>query len=78
MLQQTLGTEDCVDEKALRKPDKRPRAALGGSDGTDRSHWAAPIYRYTSKISRQVLRFFKLCFSSRILLCSIRASYALC
>ena len=62
MLQQTLGRDDCVDEKALRKQDKRQRAALGDSDGTDRPDWAAPIYRYTSKVSRQVLRFFKLCF----------------
>ena len=62
MLHQTLGIEDCVDEKALRKQDKRQRASLDDSDGTDRPDWAAPIYRYTSKISRQVLRFFKLCF----------------
>lgn len=30
--------------------------------GTDRPDWTAPLYRYTSKISRQVLRFFKRCF----------------
>jgi hypothetical protein len=62
MLHQTLGSDDCVDEKALRKQDKRQRATLADSDGTDRPDWAAPIYRYTSKVSRQVLRFFKLCF----------------
>ena len=24
--------------------------------------WSIPIFRYTSKVSRQVLRFFKHCF----------------
>ena len=61
MLHRTLGNDDC-DEKALRKQDKRQRAALADSDGTDRPDWAAPIYRYSSKVSRQVLRFSKLCF----------------
>ena len=31
-------------------------------DGTDRPDWTAPVFRYTSKVSRQVLRFFKHCF----------------
>lgn len=62
MLHRTLGAEDVVDEKALRKQDKRQRAAPDHGDGTDRPDWAAPIYRHTSKVGRQVLRFFKLCF----------------
>ncbi|MBL8399283.1 MAG: hypothetical protein JNL84_14265 [Candidatus Accumulibacter sp.] len=32
------------------------------TDGTDRPDWSTPIFRYTSKVSRQVLRFFKHCF----------------
>ena len=50
------------EEKALRKQDKRQRAKLDARDGTDRPDWAAPPYRYTSKVSRQVLRFLKYCF----------------
>lgn len=62
MLHRTLAAEGTTDEKALRKQDKRQCAAPDDGDGTDRPDWAAPIYRYTSKVSRQVLRFFKLCF----------------
>ncbi len=32
------------------------------ADGPDRPDWVAPIFRFTSKISRQVLRFLKQCF----------------
>ena len=62
MLHRMLGADGVTDEKALRKQDKRQCAAPDAGDGTDRPDWAAPIYRYTSKVSRQVLRFFKLCF----------------
>jgi hypothetical protein len=47
------------DEKALRKQGRRPTSK---PDGTDRPGWSAPQFRYTSEVSRQVLRFFKLCF----------------
>jgi hypothetical protein len=31
------------------------------ADGTDRPEGTAPLFRYTAKVSRQVLRFFKHC-----------------
>jgi len=46
----------------LREQVKRQRANLDAPDGTDRPDWAAPVFRYTSKVSRQVLRFLKHCF----------------
>ena len=46
-------------EKALRKQDRRQTSAI---DGTDRPDWTAPVFRYTSKVSCQVLCFFKCCF----------------
>ncbi|MBK1733671.1 hypothetical protein, partial [Thiococcus pfennigii] len=58
----TLLDETVRDEKALRKQDQRQRAepdGTDGTDGTDRPDWAARLFRHTSKISRQVLRFFK-------------------
>ena len=44
---------------ALRKQDRRQTS---NTDGTDRPDWTTPVFRYTSKVSRQVLRFFKHCF----------------
>ncbi len=32
------------------------------TDGTNRPDWSTPVFRYTSKISRQVLRLLKHCF----------------
>jgi Transposase DDE domain len=58
VLQQTLGTEGSRDIKSLRRQVKAPHQP----DGTDRPLWTAPVFRYTSKVSRQVLRFFKHCF----------------
>jgi hypothetical protein len=46
----------------LRKQDKRQAAPTDQPDGTDRPDWTVPVFRYTSKVSRQVLRFFKHCF----------------
>jgi hypothetical protein len=54
-----MGQHGIVDEKALRKQARRQTSA---TDGTDRPDWTAPVFRYTSKVSRQVLRFFKHCF----------------
>jgi hypothetical protein len=51
-----------TDHKALRKQDKRQAAPTDRADGTDRPDWTVPVFRYTSKVSRQVLRFFKHCF----------------
>jgi hypothetical protein len=47
------------DEKALAKQDLR-RAEATPEHGLPR--WSATVYRYPSKISRQVLRFLKHCF----------------
>ncbi len=34
-------------------------AKLDDPDGTDRPDWTVPLFRYTAKVSRQVLRFLK-------------------
>jgi hypothetical protein len=47
------------DEKALAKQDLRRAEALGAHAPPP---WTATVYRYPSKISRQVLRFLKHCF----------------
>jgi hypothetical protein len=61
-LHATLGLDGFNDAKALRKQDKRQAAPTDRPDGTDRPDWTVPVFRYTSKVSRQVLRFFKHCF----------------
>jgi hypothetical protein len=53
-----MGRYGIEDEKALRKHSRRQTSK---TDGTDRPDCSAPIFRYTSKASRQVLRFFKHC-----------------
>ena len=62
LLHQVLGDEPPHDEKALRKQDKRQAKGYGEKDGTDRPEWTRPLYRFTTKLSRQVLRFFRSCF----------------
>jgi hypothetical protein len=59
LLQRKMGDHGIEDEKALRKQDRRQTSE---TDGTDRPDWSTPIFRYTSKVSRQVLRFFKYSF----------------
>ena len=59
LLHRKMGQHGVEDEKALRKQDRRQTST---TDGTDRPDWTAPVFRYTSKLSRQVLRFFKYCF----------------
>jgi hypothetical protein len=58
-LHRHMGARGIQDEKALRKQDKRQTSE---TDGTDRPDWTTPLFRHTSKVSRQVLRFFKHCF----------------
>ena len=50
------------DNKALRKQKARQAVGRQDADGTDRPRWTAPVYRFTIKISRQVIRFFQHCF----------------
>ena len=59
LLHRKMGRYGVEDEKALRKQDRRQTSK---TDGTDRPDWSTPVFRYTSKVSRQVLRFFKHCF----------------
>jgi hypothetical protein len=61
-LHQTFDDAPPHDDKALRKQDKRQAARYRDLDGTDRPDWTAPLYRFTTKLSRQVLRFFQNCF----------------
>lgn len=62
LLHTTMGQHGVADEKALKKQHKRQTAKPDAPDGTDRPDWTVPLFRYTSKVSRQVLRFFKHCF----------------
>ncbi|HYN62926.1 MAG TPA: transposase [Rubrivivax sp.] len=61
MLHTTMGQHGIADDKALTKQDQRQAAQPDAPDGTDRPDWTVPLFRYTSKVSRQVLRFFKHC-----------------
>ncbi len=62
LLHTRLGAAGAQDEKAWAKKEKRQKAKLEDPDGTDRPGWTVPLFRYTAKVSRQVLRFFKHCF----------------
>ena len=62
MLAKTFGDDGLTDTKALRRQARRPAKAPEQPDGTDRPDWTVPLFRYTAKVSRQVLRFFKHCF----------------
>lgn len=59
------GKEDSVDKKSMDKQEKRQAASPDEADGTDRPDWSLPIFRYTTKISRQVLRFFENCLFNK-------------
>ncbi len=62
LLHKHLGAAGAQDEKAWAKQEKRQKAKLEDPDGTDRPDWTVPLFRYSAKVSRQVLRFFKHCF----------------
>ena len=62
LLRQALGADGCHDLKALRRIARRQAKPLEASDGNDRPHSSAPLYRNTSNVSRQALRFFRHCF----------------
>jgi hypothetical protein len=62
MLATTLGADGLSDTKALRRQAHRQAKSPEQPDGTDRPDWTVPLFRYTAKVSRQVLRFFKHCF----------------
>jgi hypothetical protein len=62
MLATTLGGDGLTDTKALRRQARREAQQPDQPDGTDRPAWTVPLFRYTAKVSRQVLRFFKHCF----------------
>ena len=59
LLHRKMGQHGINDEKAWRKQQRRQTAK---TDGTDRPDWSTNVFRHTSKVSRQVLRFFKHCF----------------
>jgi hypothetical protein len=62
MLANTLGDDGLTDTKALRRQARRQAKQPDQPDGTDRPDRTTPLFRYTAKVSRQVLRFFKHCF----------------
>ena len=51
---------DCEDDKESREKQEARQAGKDG--GTDRPQWTEAIYRHTSCLSRQVLRFFEFCY----------------
>ena len=51
-----MGRHGVEDGEALRKQDGRETSQ---TDGTDRPDRSAPLFRCTSKVSRQVVRFVK-------------------
>jgi len=58
-----LGVDtDPVNAEALRRQARRQAKHPAQPAGTDRPEWTEPLFRYTAKVSRQVLRFFKHCF----------------
>jgi hypothetical protein len=62
LLHGKFGRDGSVDAKALRRQAARQTARIDDpewADSTDRPDWAVPLFRHTSKVSRQVLRFFK-------------------
>jgi hypothetical protein len=59
LLQRKMGQHGICEMKALRKQDRRQ---ISRTDDNDRPDWSTLVFRYTSKISRQVIRFLKHCF----------------
>jgi len=49
-----------ADQKSL---DKQERREAGKDGGTDRPQWTEKLYRHTSRLSKQVLRFFEFCYN---------------
>jgi hypothetical protein len=62
LLATSLGADGLTDTKALRRQARRQAKQPEQPDGTDRPDWTVFLFRYTAKVSRQVLRFFKHCF----------------
>jgi len=62
LLQEKAGLWNMGDEKALRKQERRHQESAH-RDGEPM--WFTLVYHSTSKVSRQVLRFFKHCFLKR-------------
>lgn len=58
LVHRRMGQYGIEDEKAFRKQDRRQTSA---TDEADRPDWNTPVFRYTAKVSRQALRFFKRC-----------------
>lgn len=50
----------CTDDEKSR--EKQEAREAGKDGGTDRPEWTEAIYRHTSRLSRQVLRFFEFCY----------------
>ncbi len=48
-----------ADRKSLAKQEARQ---TGTDGGTDRPQWTEKFYRHTSRLSRQILRFFAYCY----------------
>lgn len=59
LLHTRLGITGAQDEKAWAKQEKRQKAKVDDPDDTDRPDWTVSQLRYTAKMSRHVLRFFK-------------------
>jgi len=59
MLATTLGGDGFAGAKTLRPQARRQAKCPEQPDGTDRPDWTVPLFRYTAKVSRLGMRFFK-------------------
>ncbi|MCP4407800.1 MAG: transposase [Gammaproteobacteria bacterium] len=60
-----LAKHDCGGDADKKSLDKQAQREGGTDGGTDRAKWTQEIYRHTSRLSRQVLRFFRYCYAKR-------------
>jgi hypothetical protein len=61
-IQDKAGKHGVDDEKSLRKQHRRQTQS---KEGTDRPGWTIPLFRYCSKVSRQIIRFLKFSFDKQ-------------
>lgn len=69
------GMGGASDEKSIKKQAARE---AGKDGGTDRPQWSEKVFRFTSRLSRQVLRFFSNCYTSESHQSSMKGSCGHC
>ena len=61
-----LHENGCGSDADDKSQQKQSRRAAGRDGGTDRPAWSEPLYRFTTRLSKQVLRFFRCCYRQRM------------